>query len=489
MELTQILQKVLKNKVIFYLGSRYFTYALQFVNSMLIAIYLGPYYLGVWGFLLLVIQYLARINFGVSNAVNAISSIHKDDEAYVSKIVGVAILLLSLLSVLVVGFFVLLYYGGIDIGEKYNFFIYLPLVLLIAIGGYFNILFSNIFRVYGKLSAIIFNQSSLPVLVLISLFICSKDILIWGLLIAQSLSVILSFLWYVIKLPIRVKFNFQQDLVKLILKKGFFLFLFNSCFYLIMITTRTFVSDYYEVEQFGYFTFALTLASAILLLIQSGSFLIFPKVVNRFANHTDEKSLGLLKLLRNSYITISYFLIHIAIFCYPFFLNLEFLSDYKDTIVVFSIMALAIVYETNAYGYDGLLIAKGKEKILGFVTLFVLLLNILSGYIFVVFLNLPFEYIMLITMFSYAVYSFIIIMLGRKEIGLEYTYLQVLKETFPLKWFLPFVFSLAILIIVPDIKLLFAIPLIVFTILNRKDFIKIKELLFRVIRKPEVIDI
>ena len=41
----------LKNKVFVYLFTRYFTYGLQFIMSLIIAVRLGPYYLGIYGYI------------------------------------------------------------------------------------------------------------------------------------------------------------------------------------------------------------------------------------------------------------------------------------------------------------------------------------------------------------------------------------------------------------------------------------------------------
>src|SRR5690554_769557 len=100
-----ILKKILSNKVLQYVFSRYFVYFIQFLNSLFIAIYLGPFYLGVWGFINLTVQYFAQINFGVAQAFNAIGAIHKEDEAYVGKVFGT-----SLFTMMGVGFIAFLFF-------------------------------------------------------------------------------------------------------------------------------------------------------------------------------------------------------------------------------------------------------------------------------------------------------------------------------------------------------------------------------------------
>jgi O-antigen/teichoic acid export membrane protein len=81
-------KKAFINPAIFYVISRYATYIIQFVNSLFIAVYLGPYYLGIWGFINLVLGYLAQINFGIPHSVNIIVSVNKEKEEYAQKVIG-----------------------------------------------------------------------------------------------------------------------------------------------------------------------------------------------------------------------------------------------------------------------------------------------------------------------------------------------------------------------------------------------------------------
>ena len=115
------LKKGITNPAIIYLVSRYGTYIIQFINSLFIAVYLGPYYLGIWGFINLVIGYIGQLNLGISHSVNVIVSINKQDEEYVRKIIGNGISMVLCLSIVIVMFFMLNKIGLIQIGSKYNF--------------------------------------------------------------------------------------------------------------------------------------------------------------------------------------------------------------------------------------------------------------------------------------------------------------------------------------------------------------------------------
>jgi len=163
------IKEIGKNRALHFIFSRYATFFLQFINSLFIAVYLGPYYLGVWGFISLVIQYLSQSNFGIAHSVNALGSIHKEKVWYVQKIIGSSIFLVLLLSLVVLVCLGLVYAFNIEIGGKFGFSKYAVFVTFIAVLSYFNGLFSNVFRIYGRLYEIALSQSAFPVLMLIAL--------------------------------------------------------------------------------------------------------------------------------------------------------------------------------------------------------------------------------------------------------------------------------------------------------------------------------
>lgn len=269
------MSKLISNKILNYTISTYIIYILYFINSIFIAINLGPYYLGVWGFINLVIQYLAQLNFGITHSVNSIVSISKEDKSHVTKVLGSSITILSLLALSLLFFFLFIIVLDFDIGQKYHFYKYLPFVILIAILAFFNSLISNIYRAYGKLYEIIFNQVLYPLLSLLCIIIYKGVDLLWALVISNAISSIIIFVVLVLRCPIKIIPIIDVLIFKLILKRGLNLFLYNTSFYLIIITTRSFVSAYYTVTEFGNFTFAFTLANAVLLLLESFRSLFF----------------------------------------------------------------------------------------------------------------------------------------------------------------------------------------------------------------------
>ena len=189
-----LLLKSLKNPAILYLLSRYGTYIVQFINSLFIAVYLGPYYLGVWGFINLALGYVGQLNLGISSSVNVIISINKENKEYVKKIIECGLSMILFLSFAVLFFLLIGKLGIIPLGEKYDFSKYLFPFTIVASLTHINVYFSNIFRVFGKISAIAINQSIYPIIVLFLIPFFRGENLLWVMLYTNSIAFVFSFM-------------------------------------------------------------------------------------------------------------------------------------------------------------------------------------------------------------------------------------------------------------------------------------------------------
>lgn len=481
-----ILVKVFSNPALLYIFSRYGTYFIQFVNSLFIAIYLGPLYLGVWGFIQLIILYFAQINLGIPHSINVIVSIEKKNEGYSQKIIGNGISMLIVLSILVILFFLINQLFGIGIGDKYSFGKYSLWVCIIAILSNFNNFFSNIFRIYGKIAAIAINQSLFPILMFIVILLFRGENLLWALVITNFLSVFISFLIFFIQRPVAFRPQFNAKTILFIQKKGWHLFIYNASFYIIILSTKTFISSFYSVKEFGFFTFSYSLANAILLLLNSISFLIYPKMLNRFAKSSNDEVMRILGTIRVAYISLSHFLIHAVIMLFPFFIH--FFPQYLSVTDVFRATALTIVLYVNSFGYQGLLIARGKEKIMGNIALTALFLNILFCIVLVYYINVSFSMVIFATLLTYLIYVLVLSLIGRKCLGLKNSFNSVLKDIFPFSMMIPFFMSV-VFVIAKLPALFFILPFIVFILFNHKLISNVKKIVGRIIRNPEFINI
>ncbi len=477
---------VFKNKVILFVFSRYGTYLIHFINSLLIAVYLGPFYLGIWGFITLVTSYMHHVNFGIADAVTAIVSVHKSKDVYVEKVIGTAITMLLGLSLIAIVLFSINAIFNLDLGSRYSFATYAPVVVLIGVLAYFNNLFNHIFRAFGKLFEIAFSQSIFPLLMLSAIILFRDNELLWAMLLANFTAFLLAFIMYVARAPVKLKPTFSADLFKTIQTKGWHLFIYNTSFYFIVISTRSFVSGYYSVVEFGFFTFAFSLANVMLLFLQSMAYLVYPKMLNRFASGKTSQNIELLQKLRDAYVTTSHLLIHIAILLFPFFLIL--FPEFTDATDAFKLIALSILLYTNSFGYSGLLIAKGFEKQISRLSFSALIINVISAVILIKAFSVPFSMVVLATMFSYFIYVYMVGKLGMKMLELDYSFIQVIKDIYPMRLLGPYALSLFLIITAVPSHFL-ATPLILFIVFNFKVLLNLKTVFKSVIDNPKFINI
>ncbi len=479
------IKAIASNKVLLYLTSRYATYFIQFLTSIFLAVKFGPYYFGIWGFVLLLINYISYINFGISNSVNILMVQNKTNDNHVKSIVANSIILNGLLSTLIIIF--ALYYSvfGIKAFEKYEIGNYFYIICIIGIVFHFNSLFGTIYRVKNRLFELAFFQSIVPVLLFLSLFFATGKALLQLLLSMYLVAEVAALIIFIVnkKIPWGGKPSFKWCLQ--VIYKGFHLFIYNMCIFLIIISIRTIISIFYSVEDFGYFTFSFTLANSILLFLQALSIIIFPKIIDKLSSHNKEYIKNILYVLNVNYVTLSYGLMFMALIAFPIFINL--IPKYHDTLYELNLIAITVLLYINSFGYGLYLMAQNQEKKLSIISSFSLGLNISLGLIIVLLFKATYEYVIIATLISYFIYSYLIARLVRRKLDEKTIPIYVILDFFPLRLLIPYI--LAVIIIILRLEYLIFIPLLTFIILNKVEFKQITTTIKTVFSRPSIIDI
>ena len=478
--------QILKNKVVFYLASRYLTYFIQFITSLIIAAELGPYYMGIWGFILLLLNYFQQIHFGIANSFNVLYVLHKDNEKECNNYIGNSLVLLVYLSILVLSFFLYYQLFGISYFDKFHVDKYIIWICMIAVMQYFVFFFLNLFRVKNQLNRVTFCQSIIVLLNFACIFFFKgEDLIQWlvaGYVLGNLLCIVMALTSGSIPNVNEMKFSTKVQLI--ILKKGLYLFLYNTCFYFIIISIRTIISGSYSVEEFGLFTFSYTLANALMLVLDALMFIIFPKVIDKLSSNDNEEVNNTLNFLRTIYITSAHMLIYIAIPCFP--LVLHFLPQYSGALISLNLIALTILINANSSGYLELLISRNKEKLSAVLSASALIINSLFALFAVKVLFVPFSYVIISTLLTYLFFSLTAMYLGRKIIGIL-NYNDFLSQYFPLRLLVPYLFAFALTML--GLETLLILPLILFGILNFSVVKQINETVKNLIMRPDVVDL
>ncbi|UUV21274.1 lipopolysaccharide biosynthesis protein [Paenimyroides aestuarii] len=478
---------ILKNKNVIYLLTRYLTYGIQFFVSIFIAVALGPYYFGIWGFILLIINYFGVLDFGFANAVNILIIKNKENLPLVRRYFSTGFILVSFLNILVLIFFLYNYFFlPIKIFSKYNLNNEIWLLGLIALNVNYNNLLMHLYRINNKLSQISFYQSIVPIFMLVVVMIFHGEKLLKNLILCYVIGNLSSTLYFLkgkvlpsLQLPPTSDF-------KEVMKRGFFLFLYNVSFYLIVLSLRSFISAYYSVEEFGLFAFAFTLGNSILLFLQAISFLIYPKVVSILNTLNENKVLESLQDIRRVYLTLTYLMLYIGLAIISY--GIVLIPEYTNSFKLIGLCSLTIVLYSNSFGYGTFLIANGYEKLNALISISCLLLNIFLCYIFIVILKFSYELVIFATMISYFVYTYLTVSFTKKKINCSSRkFLNNLKDCFGFNILIPYVFSL--FLIVFNLDYLIILPLCIFLVLSVNDIKFLVEKMINIIKNNKILEI
>ncbi len=330
-----------------------------------------------------------------------------------------------------------------------------------------------------------FFQSVVPILVFISIFLAKGKSLLKLLLWMTLLGELIALLIFIVnkKIPWGGKPSFGG--IKIVLNKGFHLFIYNVCFFLIALSTRTIISIYYKVEDFGYFSFSYNLSNAILLFLQALSVVIFPKIIDKLNSKSKEDVQNVLNILNINYVTLSYGLIFTALIFFPGFLY--FIPKYHSTLKGVNLIAITLLLFTNSFGYGSYLMAQNQEKRLSIISILSLFLNVAISLVLVLFYKVTYEYLILATLASYFLFSFLCAFYARKLLNLKTNILSVLDDFIPARLLIPYLFS--IIIIVLNLAYFIFIPLIAFVLLNMKEIQQIFKTIKVIIFRPTIVDI
>ena len=471
-------KRILTNDIFLYLFSRYITYFVMFITSMIIATKLGPYYFGVWSFILLIIQYIQNFDFGIPNSYNVFYIHNKEDSVAKSSYTINAVYLISLLSLLVLILSVLIAQYDINLIKKYRIEKYIPLIGVIsAFQFYYNFVVAFL-RVSNNFKSLTFVISFVGVFSFIAALLFTGErlliLLSVGYIIAYMLSIIIALVnnSYVLHISWKMDINLQRKIIK----KGFYLFLYNLFINSIILSLRFLISTYYRVEDFGIFSFSYSLVLAIMLLLNSVSFLVFPKIIDKLSGIDNNNVLESINIYRKCYVFSSHLLIYCAFPVFPLFLI--FFPQYHGALQSLEIISLTILLSTHTAGFVELLIAQNRERLLSLFSFYAFVINALLAWLFIEKVNMPFSHVILATLITYLLYTEVLSFFGLKILNLKYTiknifFISNIRLLFP--------YGTALVVSLANIKSLVLLPLLLFLIFNKEEiknlFLMIKKLI------------
>jgi len=345
---------------------RYVTYAFAFMRSILSAKYLGPELLGILGFVLLLNQYLSYAGCGLQYAINvdlAISPIQTH-----RKISSVAITLTGLvgLAIGVAGVFISLF--RVNLFPKYMFFHYAGLVGMIAAFGIVQQVFTNIYRIYGRLKEIAVVEVCGAVLLFGLTLRFRGEALITAVLVGVAVSSAFALIVFVGRAPFRISWSLDITYIYSLLKLGFPLLVYNLSFYLITMVAQSIVSAFYPVQAMGYYTLASSISNAALLGFNSIAWIVYPLVLERTHRDMSNEEAGRVTDRVNVVLGTGVFLMVLGVLL-TLPLLFAILPKYSPARGSVTMLLLSQAFLLSSFGYNCLAVARRKQMAIAAVSM------------------------------------------------------------------------------------------------------------------------
>lgn len=345
---------------------RYVVYSLMLLRSLLAARSLGPYLLGIFGFISLLLQYLTYTGMGLQFAVNVEVATQPALDHRDTLSTAVTFTLIVAFGIVLLGFTTQTFALGLF--PKYSFHRYAALVGVIAGSALLQQVYTNIYRVYGRLAEIAIAEAVSAIVLLICTLVFHGDVLITALLIGLASSGMFAILLFAARAPLHFHFVLRSLALRKLLKIGLPLLLYNASFYLITLGAQTVVSIYYPLVAMGYYTLANGIANVALLGFSSISWIVYPRILQKTrAGLPVEEVTSVTDRVNIVFGTGVFLLVFAVILCLPVLFLI--LPNFKPAGSTLTILLISQALLQGSFGFNCLAIARQKQMAVAIVSL------------------------------------------------------------------------------------------------------------------------
>lgn len=458
---------MIKKGEFYFIILRYFNFLLQALRGFALAYYLGPFLFGVFGYLMLYQQYLSYTNVGIQYSVNAeLALITNSEENRKKNIIDSAFSLTLMIAIILFLIAFLINFYKIDLFPFDGSYKYSFILITLTILTHFQQIFINILRIKKKIKEIILSE------ILISVTILSVVLFFEGVNLVDAVfytwAIILFCILGYFKYAYNKRINFNTCEIKLLLKIGLPLLIYNFSYYLMGLILRTLVGIFYPTIIMGYFSFANNITTAVMLGLDTITWVIFPVVIAKLAdaNLRNFELSNYLVSFTNKLVVIVLVVILVSVLGLP--LLFLILPQYK--MVEHSLMILLInqIIFNSAFAMISLCIARKMYKQIAIISL---LSVFISGTISFLCSYYHFDYIWLVisNMIGGLIFINVLILFVSQKFNLSHS---IIIKSF--SWFLQLALLLAVIAAVLELYLV--VVLILLTVIISKIKI-LKELL------------
>jgi O-antigen/teichoic acid export membrane protein len=428
--------------------------------------------MGIWGFITMIQEYLSFSSIGVQYFLNVEIASTPNQGDYHQKLLNYTISLICIIFTILLCFYPIYYFSGMNCGSKFEFAQYLFWVLLYAGILNFQKIFVDFYRVYKNFNIINLSEFFIQALPFAAFLFYEKEELIRALILLNILAILISMFFYFRYLPFKFKFQLDWNIFKMILVSGFHFLLYNVSFYLINLISRTIVSKYFSIKELGYFSFALSITTATFFGIKTIQWAIFPQFVSKFAQITDkEEIVKYIKRMERINSTVLIVFVFVLIFCIPI-LYLLF-PEYSPSYRIIILLYLGSTIMSLGFGFNSFILARKQQFELAKYSIFAFVIVGLFSYFFTQILKLSIEWVVISQFFGFLLFLYLQGYIFYKIVELPINYLNLIERVLPWRSILPVGF-IVLGLYLPYSQLIFFCGFLLFIFLNVNTMIEIK---------------
>lgn len=375
-------RKIIKDTIHFS-SSNVVAQFISLFSAILVARFLGPYLLGVWAGLRIILRYSDNFSLGLRHGMNLQLpfSIGRKDWREVTHIKDTAFAGSLLLCLLITTSIVVIY---LSMNKSPSILIIcgLAAILVVAFCQEFSKLYYSLFRIKKKIFVLSKANAVFAILnLLLVIFVISKFKL-YGLYIVFALLAILKVIYLLKHIDYFPRLHIDSEQLKKLFQTGVPLLGIGFVSASLLTADRLMILKFLGVMELGYYSIALFAANFMLQVPNALGFIMFPRLAEKLGRTQEIKSLK--NYLLKPTLVLGYFVpLLIAILYYGIpIIIIHFLPKYVPSLEVVKIMVIGMFFATVVGMQDTFLQVLKKFSNITIIKLSCLLTAVTLNYIF-----------------------------------------------------------------------------------------------------------
>ena len=378
--------KIFLKKGLIYTIIKYFITFVAFIKSLMIAKILGPNLLGSYAYIMLLVEYISYYNLGVYASMNREVAINIGDDS--KRDYSIQIINTSLTFSIILGGFILFLFFCIGLLPETlfskDFYDYRFHIFSYVFLNQFRWFFIRYFRLYEKYYVLSAFELISNLIMILGVFLFGEkyllDAAIYSALIANIALLFIGF-----PNVKDVHFLWDTKKIKHLVIIGIPLVLYALSDKVFTSIDRFMIAQYLPREDLGYYQFGNTLALGALMVIDTLTFIFYPKFLKSFHCKTiedfKEKRIALTTMIFNMEY-ISTLLVLVSGLLIPIFINF-IMPNYLNSIMIAKILLIGFCFKPITFLTSSFLVANNRQPILIPITVISMILLAISNYILI----------------------------------------------------------------------------------------------------------